>query len=87
MKKIKQSLDYRSINPDAVVTYHASNMVLARHSNALYLSKINAQSRAKGHFFMSSNVELIEVYHYRDSKIGTRDPYGRVPFPSLCPNP
>jgi hypothetical protein len=46
MKKIKQFLDYRSTNPDAVVTYHASNMVLAGHSNASYLSKSNAWSRA-----------------------------------------
>ncbi len=42
MKKIKQFLDYASINPDAVVTYHARNMVLAGHSNALYLSESNA---------------------------------------------
>jgi hypothetical protein len=48
MKKIKQFLDYASTNPDAVVTYHASNMVLAGHGNALYLSKSNAQSRAGG---------------------------------------
>jgi hypothetical protein len=34
--------------------YHASDMVLARHSNALYLSKSKACSRAAGHFFMSS---------------------------------
>jgi hypothetical protein len=33
MKKIKQFLDYMSTNPDAVVTYHASNIVLAKHSN------------------------------------------------------
>jgi hypothetical protein len=58
MKKIKQFLDYRSTNPNAVVTYHASNMVLAGHSDALYLSKSNAQSRAGGHFFMSSDVEV-----------------------------
>jgi hypothetical protein len=58
MKKIKQFLDYVSTNPDAVVTYHASNMVLAGHSFASYLSKSNAQSRAGGHFFMSNNVEL-----------------------------
>jgi hypothetical protein len=57
MKKIKQFLDYASTNPDAVVTYHASNMVLAGHSNASYLSKSNARSRARGHFFMSSDVE------------------------------
>ncbi len=42
MKKIKQFLDYVSTNPDAAVTYHASNMVLAGHSNALYLSESNA---------------------------------------------
>jgi hypothetical protein len=33
-------------------------MVLAGHSDALYLSKSNAQSRAGGHFFMSSDVEV-----------------------------
>ena len=34
MKKIKQFLDYAATHPDAVVTYHASDMVLARHSNS-----------------------------------------------------
>ncbi len=58
MKVIKQLLDDASTNPDTVVTYHAMDMVLARHSDALYLSESNAQSRAGGHFFMSSNVEL-----------------------------
>jgi hypothetical protein len=58
VNQIKQFLDYTSTNPNAVVTYHASNMVLAGHSNDLYLSKSNAWSRAKGHFFMSSNAEL-----------------------------
>ncbi len=57
MKKIKQFLDFAEMHPDAVITYHASNMVLAGHSNALYLSKSNARSRAGGHFFMSKNVE------------------------------
>ena len=42
MKKIKQFLDYASTNPDAVVTYHASNMVLAGHSDASYLSESRA---------------------------------------------
>ncbi len=58
MKKIKQFLDYPSTTSDAVVTYHGSDTVLARHSNASYLSKSNARSRARGHFFISSNVEL-----------------------------
>jgi hypothetical protein len=32
-------------------------MVLAVHSNALYLSEPAARSRAGGHFFCSSNVD------------------------------
>jgi hypothetical protein len=35
--------------------YHPSDMVLARHSNASYLSKSKARSPAGGHFFMSNN--------------------------------
>jgi hypothetical protein len=42
MKKIKQFLDFAVTHPDAVVTYHASDMVLAGHSDASYLSKSNA---------------------------------------------
>ncbi len=34
MKKIKQFLDFVVTHPNAVVTYHASSMVLAGHSNA-----------------------------------------------------
>jgi hypothetical protein len=59
MKKIKQFLDFAAMHPDAVVTYHASDMVLAGHSDASYLSKSNARSRAGGHFFMSKNVETL----------------------------
>jgi hypothetical protein len=51
MKQIKQFLDYAATHLDAIVTYHASDMVLARHSNASYLSKSNARSRAGRHFF------------------------------------
>jgi hypothetical protein len=42
MKKIKQFLDFAATHPDAVVTYHASDMVLAGHSNTSYLSESNA---------------------------------------------
>ena len=57
MKKIKQFLDYAETHLDAVVTYHASDMVLAGQSNASYLSESNARSRAGGYFFMSNNAE------------------------------
>ncbi len=44
-------------NLDAILTYKKSDMVLAVHSNALYLSEPAARSRAGGHFFCSSNVD------------------------------
>jgi hypothetical protein len=55
MKKERHFLDYASTHPDAIITYHVSDMVLVGHSDALYLSKSKARSRASGHFFMSNN--------------------------------
>jgi hypothetical protein len=55
MKKVQQFLDYASTHPDAIITYHTSDMVLVGHSDASYLSKSKAHSRADGHFFMSNN--------------------------------
>jgi hypothetical protein len=48
MSNIKVFLHYAASNQDAIITYRASNMVLAVHSDASYLSV--------GHFFMSSNI-------------------------------
>ncbi len=56
MENIKLFLNYAASNQDAIITYNASNMILAIHSNASYLSKPKGQSRAGGHFFMSSDV-------------------------------
>ena len=53
MVKTKQFLDYAASHPDAVLTFKASSMVLAIHSDASYLSETKARSRAGGHFFMS----------------------------------
>jgi hypothetical protein len=50
-------LDYVATNPDAILTYKKSNMVLAVHSNASYLSELAARSQAGGHFFWSSNMD------------------------------
>jgi hypothetical protein len=43
---------------DAIITYRASNMILAAHSDASYLSETKARSRAGGHFFLSENDEV-----------------------------
>jgi hypothetical protein len=47
---------YTATNPDAILTYKRSNMVLAVHSNASYLSKPLVRSQVGGHFFCSSNI-------------------------------
>jgi hypothetical protein len=52
MERHTQLLDYLAHNMDAKVRFHALDMILNIHSNALYLSEAKARSRACGHFFM-----------------------------------
>ncbi len=49
--KMHDFLVYAATYQDAIITYQASNMVLAVHSDASYLSEPKARSRAGGHFF------------------------------------
>jgi hypothetical protein len=57
MERVKQLLDYCASQEEVVLTYHASDMVLAIHSDAGYLNESKAGSREGGIFFMSSNVQ------------------------------
>ena len=57
LKKNRQKfLDFAGTWEEAIMTYQASKMFLAVHSNDSYLSKSNKRSRKGRHFFMSSNV-------------------------------
>ena len=58
MEKVDQFLDYAASQEQAVLTYKASDMVLEVHSDASYLSKSKARSRAGGNFFMSKDVSF-----------------------------
>ena len=58
MYQTKQLLDYVVTQEEAVLTYHASDMKLAAHSDASYLSEPKARSRAGGHFFLSSDTQV-----------------------------
>jgi hypothetical protein len=55
LKYTTQFLDYIATQEEAVLTFSASNMKLAVHSDASYLSKPKARSRAGGHFFLSND--------------------------------
>ncbi len=57
LERVKQLLDYCASQEEAVITYHASDMILAIHSDAGYLNESKARSRAGGHFFLSSDVQ------------------------------
>jgi hypothetical protein len=56
MNRSQHFLDYAATQEPAVITYRASDMVLAIHSDASYLNEDNARSRAGGHHFLSENV-------------------------------
>ena len=58
MAKTKQLFDYLASQDKAILTYSASDMVLAVHSDAGYLNKLEAQSRAGGQFFLSSSAKI-----------------------------
>ena len=51
---ITKLLNYVATHPNATISYHKSDMVLCTHSDASYLSKRKARSRAAGHYFLSS---------------------------------
>jgi hypothetical protein len=61
MEKCLQFLDYAASQEDAILTYKASNMVLAIHSNASYLSKPKACSQAGGCMFMAGLEEILTI--------------------------
>ena len=52
MERCTQLLDYLAGQPEAIIRFHASDMILNIHSDASYLSEAKARSRACGHFFM-----------------------------------
>ena len=54
MAHMKQFLDYVATQEEAVLTYNASDMKLAAHSDASYLSDPKARSQAGGLFSLSS---------------------------------
>jgi hypothetical protein len=58
MHHTQQLLDYLATQKDAILTYNASNMILAVHSNASHLSELKARSQAGGFFFLFSNTPI-----------------------------
>ena len=54
MKRVKHLLDYMHSNPNAIIRFRASDMILNVHSDASYLTASRGRSRAGGYFFLGS---------------------------------
>jgi hypothetical protein len=52
LELVKWLLNYAVTQLDAILTYEKSDMILAIHSDASYLSEAEARSRIGGHFFL-----------------------------------
>ena len=53
MDEVQQLLDYIASNPNAIIRYHASGMILFIHSYVSYLLVTKARSRSSGVFLLS----------------------------------
>ena len=54
LKRVHQFLDYMATHPNAVIRFHASDMMLNVHSDALYLSAGRVRSHTDRYFFLDS---------------------------------
>ena len=55
MEALNHFLDYCATNPDTVLIYRASDMILHNHSDAAYLVATGARSRAAGYTYFGNN--------------------------------
>jgi hypothetical protein len=62
-QKVEQLLDYCATQPNATLTFHASDMILKVHSDAGYNNESKARSRAGGHFFLGNKYGKHEIFN------------------------
>ena len=70
-EEVNQFLDYCATHPNAGVRFVASDMILAMHSDASYLSEPDSKSRAAGYFYLTINnhkddiTTTMMMFHYK----------------------
>lgn len=75
-KATTQLLNYATSNPDAIIRFRASDMILHTHSDASYLSELKARSRAGGYHYMGSTLTIDT--NTRQGQTRTHPPNGAV---------
>ena len=58
MKQAQQLLYYTATQEYVIITYSSSNIKIAFHRDASYLSRLKARSRAGGHIFLSNEATI-----------------------------
>ena len=58
MNKYKQFLEYAATQPESILLYLSSVIVLAIHSNGTYLNATKSRSRVGGHHYISRKFEF-----------------------------
>ena len=54
MERVRKLLDYMYLNPNAIICFRQSDMILNVHSDASYQTASRARSRAGGYFFLGN---------------------------------
>ena len=62
-RKVSDLLDYVSTHSNAVIRFHASDMILHVDSDAAYLVLPKAKSRLAGHYFLSNDPAFSRTIH------------------------
>ena len=57
MERVRQLLDYMYSNPNAIIRFRRSDMILNVHSDASYQTASRARSRAGGYFFSGKHAQ------------------------------
>ena len=58
-KILHQFLDYMATYPNAVVRFHASDMILRANTDASYLTEPETCSRTSGYFFLKKYLQNV----------------------------
>ena len=60
LKACLRLLNYAATHPDAIIRFHASDMVVHTDSDASYLCAPKAKSRAAGYHYLSSHPDKLQ---------------------------
>ena len=63
LKRVHQLLVYMATNPNAIVRFRASDIVLNVHSDASYLSAPKARNRAGGYYFLAASQNMVNQFN------------------------